>query len=204
MDGYKLIERGSQLKNAKKALILLHGRGGSALDILQLYPYFCDALFYVAALEAPNNSWYPHSFMAKTSTNEPELTNSINAIKNLIDKIAEHIPHEQIYLMGFSQGACLSLEVSARHARKFGGIIAFSGGLIGDILETSNYKGDFQSTKVFLGNSDVDPFIPLDRTVASHELMLKLNAASILKIYPGMRHTINQDEIDTVKQNIFI
>ncbi len=204
MNNYKLVERGSHIKEAKKALILLHGRGGSALDILQLSAYFCDDQFYIAALEAPNNSWYPNSFMAKTSTNEPYLTNSIDAIKELIDKIAEHVPYEQIYLMGFSQGACLSLEVSARYARKYGGIIAFSGGLIGDILDTTQYKRDFQGTKVFLGNSDVDPFIPVERTKVSQELMQRQGATTILKIYPGMKHTINQDEIDTVKKNIFI
>ena len=106
-------------------------------------------------------------------------------------------------MLGFSQGACLTLEFAALHAQPFGGIIAFTGGLIGDVLEEENYKGDFQHTKVFIGNSDKDPHVPLARSVESKRIMEKLGADVTLTIYPGMLHTVNEDELKWVNENIF-
>lgn len=182
----------------KNALILLHGRGATPEDILTLAPSFADDSFYIAAPEAPHNSWYPYSFMAEDHLNEPCLSNAIECIKRLIDETA--LPSNRIYIVGFSQGACLALEVAARFATQYGGIAAFSGGLIGHTLNPAKYQGDFKGTKVFMGVSDVDPHVPLERAEASKEVLEKMGADVTLKVYPGMGHTINEDEIQSARK----
>lgn len=199
---YEVLHQGPIITKASKALILLHGRGGTARGILSLADAFCDDQYYIAAPQAPNSTWYPHSFMEEEKLNEPYLSTSIEFIKHLIDKTAEHIPLDQIYLMGFSQGACLSLEVASRHAAKYGGVIAFTGGLIGKTLHEERYRGNFEKTKVFIGTSDRDPYIPLFRSKQSQILMEKLGAAVTLMVYEGTSHTVTQAEINWVKKNI--
>jgi phospholipase/carboxylesterase len=199
---FEIIEQGKAVEEASKAMILLHGRGADANDILSLANQICDSSFYVAAPQATYNSWYPNSFMEEEASNEPWLTSAVDTVKRLIDEIARSIPKSQIYIVGFSQGACLALEVSARYAEKYGGIIAFTGGLIGKTIERGRYKGDFKGTKVFIGTSDQDPHIPLSRSEESIEVMRTLGAEATLKVYPGMGHQINVDEIDWVNQNI--
>lgn len=203
MASYKIIEQGRPLKEASKALILLHGRGSSAQNILQLAPNFCDNQFYIAAPQAPNHTWYPYSFLEEEDKNEPWLSASVEAIKQLIDHIAQSLSSSSIYLMGFSQGACLTLEVAARYAAPYGGIAAFSGGLIGQTLNEKKYKGNFAGTKVFIGNSDQDPHIPLSRSEQSKVVLENLGAQVLLKVYPGMGHIINEDEIRSVRSLIF-
>lgn len=193
MHSYKIIERGSPIQKAKKALILLHGRGASAYDILALADEFVSDSFYVAAPQATNNTWYPYSFMSNESKNEPWLSSSIEIVLKLIQETSKIIPLTNIYIMGFSQGACLSLEATARHTNSYGGVAAFSGGLIGEELNTEKYKGSFNGTPIFIGNSDVDPHIPLLRTKESAALLKKMGAQVTLKIYPNMPHTINED-----------
>lgn len=202
MHHYEIIEQGQKLDQASKALILLHGRGSNARDILKLANDFADDNFYVAAPEATNHSWYPHSFLEEEKLNEPWLSSAVEIIKKLIDAIAVHIPKNKIYIMGFSQGACLTLEVTARFATKYGGIAAFSGGLIGSSLDVKKYHGNFKETKAFIGVSDHDPYIPLIRVQQSKELMEKLGADITLKVYPGPSHTIYQDEKNWVKKFI--
>jgi phospholipase/carboxylesterase len=201
---YDVLYQGPVITKASKALILLHGRGGTARGILSLANTFCDDHFYIAAPQAPNRTWYPQSFMAEEKLNEPYLTASVERIKNLIDAIATYIPMHQIFIMGFSQGACLTLEVTSQFATKYGGVIAFTGGLIGDTINEKKYHGNFEGTKVFIGNSDQDPHVPLVRSEQSKELMEKLGADVTLKVYKGMAHTINEDEISWVKKNIII
>jgi len=203
MHPYHIVEKGQPVKKASKGLILLHGRGASAEDILGLAEYFCDDSFYIAAPQATNHSWYPYPFLAEEKTNEPWLSSAVELVKKLIDETARYIPKKDIYLMGFSQGACLVLEVSALYATRYGGVVAFTGGLIGNTIREEKYQGDFQGTKVFIGNSDVDPHVPLTRSEKSKEVMEKLGADVTLKIYPGMGHTINNDEINWVKEFIF-
>lgn len=202
MHSDEIIERGQPIDKASKALILLHGRGSSALDILGLADEFCDDTYYIVAPEAPNHSWYPYSFMEDEKRNEPWLSSAVETVKRIIDETSAYIPKEHIYLMGFSQGACLTLEVSTRFAAKYGGVIAFTGGLIGSKIDEKKYQGDFEGTKVFIGNSDRDPHVPLIRSEQTKELMEKLGAQVTLKVYKGMAHTINQDEIDWVRQFI--
>ncbi|HSX04557.1 MAG TPA: dienelactone hydrolase family protein [Rhabdochlamydiaceae bacterium] len=200
---FDISEKGQPLNKAAKALILLHGRGSNALDIMELANEFCDASFYIAAPQATKNRWYPKDFMAEERLNEPWLSSALDVVKRLIDETAEYIPTDKIYLMGFSQGACLALETASRFATKYGGIVAFSGGLIGKTIDEKKYGGDFQGTKVFIGVSEKDPHIPLIRVKESKKLMEKLGAKVILKVYEGNGHTITDDEINQVKKNIF-
>jgi phospholipase/carboxylesterase len=199
----EVLHQGPLITQASKALILLHGRGGTAKSILSLADRLCGDDFYIAAPQATNSTWYPHSFMAEERLNEPYLSQSVKGIKDLIDEIASHIPKSQIYIVGFSQGACLALEISTRFATKYGGIVAFTGGLIGTNINEDKYHGDFEGTNVFISNDHRDPHIPLIRSEQSKELMEKMNAYVTLKIYENRPHTITEDEIKFVKANIF-
>lgn len=197
-----IIEKGQPLKKASKALILLHGRGGTAHDILTLTKQFDLEGFYIAAPEATNNSWYPYSFLEDETLNEPWLTSAIDSIQELVDNIAKHISKDKIYLMGFSQGACLALEVTAGRADKYGGIIAFSGGLIGESLNKNKYSGNYKKTKIFLGVSEQDPHIPLARVKESEQILDGLGADVTLHAYKGASHTIQKEEIFWVQTHI--
>ncbi len=203
MHQYRILEKGKPLKQASKALILLHGRGSSAQNILSLADEFCDDKFYIAAPEATNQSWYPYRFLAPVEQNEPWLSSAVDTVKRLMDETAEAVETENIYLMGFSQGACLALEVTSCFAMKYGGVVSFTGGLIGENPDPERYSGSFDGTPVFIGNSDVDPHVPLKRSEESKAIMEKMGARVILKVYPNMPHTINQDEILTVRKEIF-
>jgi phospholipase/carboxylesterase len=200
----EILYRGPLITKAKKAVILLHGRGDSAQGIMQLANLVCDDQCFIAAPQAPHHIWYPYSFMEEEKLNEPALSASIELIKTLIDETAQHIPKSQIYLMGFSQGACLALEIAARFATKYGGIIAFTGGLIGQTLNEKKYQGNFEETIVFIGTSDQDPYIPLVRSQESKVIIENLGAYVTLNVYKGMAHTINEDEIQWVRNNLFI
>jgi phospholipase/carboxylesterase len=199
-----IISAGTDLSVAKKVLLMAHGRGGSAEDILSLAGFLDLKEFSLLAPQAANNSWYPYSFIAPPTQNEPWLSSALSLlteIKN--DVIAQGISEENIYFLGFSQGACLILEFITRNAKKFGGIAAFSGGLIGDKIYTENYKGDFKNTPVFIGSSNPDPHIPVERVQATTKILKEMNAEVIEKIYPDMGHTISQDEIDLAKKIVF-
>jgi phospholipase/carboxylesterase len=200
---YDIVEAGKALAKAEKAIIVLHGRGGNAEDVLWLAEAFTDDTYYIAAPQADDNSWYPYTFLAPEDRNEPWLSEAIQFLRKLADEISAHIPSEKLYLMGFSQGACLSLEFAARYASDYAGIAAFSGGLIGEKINTEKYKGDFSGTRIFIGNSDIDPHIPLKRTNESAEILKKLGAEVNLKIYPGMGHTIIEEELEEVRRMMF-
>lgn len=204
MSSYPVVYQGLPIDKASKALILLHGRGDTAEGILSLADKLCDDDFYIVAPQAPNGTWYPYSFMETDQLNEPFLSLSVENIENLIEVTAKQIPKDHIYIAGFSQGACLAIEVTSRFAAKYGGIIAFTGGIIGKEINEKKYHGNFDGTKVFIGNSDHDPHVPLIRSEQSKQLMEKLGAHVTLKVYKGMAHTINEDEIRWVKENILI
>ncbi len=203
MHSYQILEKGKPLNRAEKAIILLHGRGASAQDIITLAAEFADEHFYIAAPQATNRSWYPYSFLTLESKNEPWLSSAIDLVKRLIDETAKVLSTENIYLMGFSQGACLTLEVATRYAAKYAGVAAFTGGLIGEHIDTTIYSGDFSGTKVFIGNSDRDPHVPLERSEASRQVMEQLHADVLLKVYPNMPHTIIPDEVADVQRWMF-
>jgi phospholipase/carboxylesterase len=203
MHRYSIVEQGAPLDTAAKAIILLHGRGGNAEDILILADQFCDDTYYIVAPEATGNSWYPYSFLSPEHTNEPWLSSAIDIVRRIIDNISAYVSTDKIYLMGFSQGACLSLEVAARSPLKLAGIAAFSGGLIGDSVKPEKYKGDFGGTKIFMGSSDTDPHIPVRRVEESAGILGNLGADVMLRIYPGMGHTVSEEEVMEVRGFMF-
>lgn len=198
-----ILTAGIPLQKAKKAMILLHGRGAEAASILSLSEYLHVSEFALLAPQATNRTWYPYSFMAPAQQNEPWLSSAIDLVKQTVDDIkAAGINAENIFLGGFSQGACLTLEFAARNAQRLGGVVAFTGGLIGEKIHRENYKGDFSGTPVFIGCSDVDMHVPVERVYASVNILKEMGANVIEKIYPGMGHTINEDEITTVNEMI--
>lgn len=199
----KILHRGAPINQASKALILLHGRGGTAEAILPLADQLCDSEFYIAAPQAAHRSWYPHSFMAENSLNEPDLFLALSSLKSLIDQIATHIPTSLIFIAGFSQGACLALEIAGRFATRYGGIVAFTGGLIGHQLDETKYQGNLAGTPIFISNGDHDPHIPLARSQQSQLLLEKLGAQVTLKIYKDRPHIVSEEEILFAKNHIF-
>jgi phospholipase/carboxylesterase len=199
----QVISAGKPLNEANKVLIMVHGRGGSADDILSLANYLQVNDFALLAPQATNNTWYPYSFLAPVAQNEPWLSSALAVLKEVVaDVKAKGIADENIYFLGFSQGACLTLEFVTRNAATYGGVMAFTGGLIGDVINTDNYTGDFGGTPVFIGTSDPDPHVPVERVHATAEILTKMNARVIKKIYKNMGHTINQDEINTANEEV--
>ncbi|MGC1631711.1 MAG: dienelactone hydrolase family protein, partial [Gelidibacter sp.] len=195
---------GKSLKEAEKALIMVHGRGADARDILSLASHLNVSEFALIAPEATNNTWYPYSFLAKPEQNEPWLSSALDLLKDAVDEaINQGISAENIYFLGFSQGACLTLEFVARHAQKFGGVAAFTGGLIGDKLNTQNYSGDFNGTPIFIGTGNLDLHVPIERVKESVAILEKMNAKVSLKVYDGRPHTISQEEIEEANKFIF-
>src|SRR3954467_7447440 len=198
-----IIAAGKEL-NENKVLILLHGRGGTAEDILSLASYLDVNDFTLLAPQATNNAWYPYSFLAPPAQNEPWLSSALKLIKELVDDVrSKGVPEENIYFTGFSQGACLTLEFVARNANKYGGVAAFTGGLIGDKIYSENYKGDFQGTPVFIGTSNPDPHVPVERVYATTNILKDMNADVTEKVYNNMGHTINQNEIENANNLFF-
>ena len=192
----KIIAAGKKINEAKKLLIMVHGRGGSAEDILSLASYLDVKDYALWAPQATNHTWYPYSFMVSPKENEPWLSSALDLLKEIVnDAKREGIESENIYFLGFSQGACLTLEFVARNAMKYGGVVAFTGGLIGDKIYAENYAGNFEDTAVFIGSSDPDPHVPVQRVHATVEVLQKMNAIVTEKIYPNMGHTVSQDEI---------
>ncbi len=200
MHSYRIVERGTHLNEAGKAIILIHGRGAPPDDIMSLADFFETDNTYVVAPEANHFVWYPLTFLAPREQNQPWLNSALENISRLINTIEEQIPAENIYLMGFSQGACLTAEIASANARKFGGIAVFTGGLIGATVEKENYSGNFNGTKVYLSNGDNDPHIPLQRTEDTYKLMQNLGADITKEIFPGRPHTIQMEEIEKVKE----
>lgn len=195
---------GKSLKEAEKILVMLHGRGADACDILGVAPHLNVSEYAIFAPEATKNTWYPYSFMATTKQNEPWLSSALGLLKEMVDEIKEQgFIGEDIFFLGFSQGACLALEFASRYAEKYGGIVALTGGLIGDKINVENYSGDFRKTPIFIGTGDPDPHVPLERVHQSVDILEKMNADVHLQVYTGRPHTISQDEIDQANLRIF-
>ena len=196
--------KGKELSAASKVLIMLHGRGGSAEDILSLAAHLEVNDFTLMAPQATSNTWYPYSFLSPPALNEPWLSSALGLLKQLLDHLVRKgIASENIYFLGFSQGACLTLEFVTRNATRYGGVAAFTGGLIGDKIYSENYKGDFGGTPIFIGTSNPDPHVPVERVYATTNILKYMNAAVTEKIYTSMGHTINQDEIDQANKLVF-
>ena len=198
-----LQEEGVPLAQAERALLLFHGRGGNAQAILELGRSIAPEGTYLAALQATNNTWYPYSFMAPVTDNQPWLDSALANVQHLIEQTEKVLPSTQIYLMGFSQGACLTLESAARFARPFGGVIAFTGGLIGQTLDTSPYQAKFAGTRILMTNGDNDSHVPQSRSEESKVVLENLGAEVNLVIYPGRPHVVQALELDLAKAFIF-
>jgi len=204
MHSKKIFTAGKPISEAKKVLIMIHGRGAFAEDILSLAGYFNLNDYALLAPQATNNTWYPFSFLAPVQQNEPWLSSALNVLNEVVSDInKDGIASGNIYFLGFSQGACLTLEYVTRNARKWGGVVAFTGGLIGDNIYEENYNGDFLNTPVFIGTSDPDPHVPVERVHASSAIIKNMHADITTKIYPDMGHTISKDEIDQANNLIF-
>ncbi|MGB4771861.1 MAG: dienelactone hydrolase family protein [Chitinophagaceae bacterium] len=196
MHSRNILEAGLRIEEAKKAIILIHGRGGDARGMVDLKEYLPLKDFAILAPQATNNTWYPYSFMAPASANEPRLSSAIDTVHGLIDEVTNAgIPAENIYLAGFSQGACLTLESAARKAQRYGGIIAFTGGLIGETIDLKNYQGDFSGTPILISSGDPDPHVPVSRVHESEAILKEMGAQLIVKLYPGRQHTITSVEV---------
>jgi predicted esterase len=183
-------------------VVLLHGRGASAADIMTVGAELMHQGFAYLAPQAAGGAWYPHPFTAPIQSNEPYLSSALEVLASLLATIETTIPAERVVWLGFSQGACLTLEFAARHARRYGGVIGLSGGLIGPDGTPRDYPGDFAGTPTFLGCSDIDPHIPKERVVEAGAVFERMGAAVTLRLYPGMGHTVSADEIRSVNSLI--
>jgi predicted esterase len=198
--GQPVLASGAALTDARLVAILLHGRGASAEDILGLASDFGVADVAYLAPQAAGNTWYPYSFLTPMEKNEPNLSSALGMIAALVAHLGQRgIPADRLALMGFSQGACLALEYAARHARRYACVAAFSGGLIGPPGTPRDYAGGFDGTPIFLGCSDIDPHIPIERVNESAEVCRTMGAVVDERIYPGMGHSVNVDEMTAVR-----
>ena len=198
--GQTVLQAGEPLAKASAAMILVHGRGASAEDIMSLGAELMHPGFAYLAPQAAGSAWYPKPFTAPMEENEPYLSSALEVLDSLLASVELIVSAERVILLGFSQGACLTLEYAARHARRHGGVVGLSGGLIGPDGTPRDYPGSFDRTPVFLGCSDVDPHIRKDRVLEAADVFTRLGAEVTLKLYPGMGHTVNADEIQSVRQ----
>jgi len=199
-----IITAGAPVENAKSALIMIHGRGASAQSMIPLSSYLHTKDMAIFAPQANQHSWYPTSFIQPVEENQPALDSALEIIGELVqDIIKAGIPAEKIYFLGFSQGACLTLEYITRNATKYGGIIAFTGGLIGQVLDMENYKGDFGQTTILITTGDPDAHVPLKRVKESAAVMEKMNGRMHVAVYPAKQHTITNEEIEVANSLFF-
>ncbi len=193
------------MDQAKKAIVMVHGRGATADSILSLSPYLNLTDYAILAPQANGNSWYPFGFMASDKGNAAALGQAVKTLEETVREInSAGISDDKIVWLGFSQGACLSLEFAARNARKWGGVVAFTGGLIGERLDPNSYAGSFQETPIFIGSSDRDFHVPSKRINESADLLRKMGADVTVQLYDDPDHRIREEEINWVNQKIFL
>lgn len=201
--GQPVLTAGLPISQAKAVMLMVHGRGGSAADILTLASELDQPHFAYFAPQAAGNTWYPNRFMDPLESNEPYLSSALGVLTYLVGSFNRAgVPPERVMILGFSQGACLSLEFAARNARRYGGLMALSGGLIGPDGTPRDYPGAFDGTPVFLGCSDVDPHIPKQRAEDSADILRNMGAEVTLRLYPNMGHTVNSDELGFVRDTM--
>lgn len=198
--GQPVYAAGQPLDQAAAVMILIHGRGGSPQGILGLSQDFERPELAYLAPQAAGSTWYPYSFLAPLEANQPGLDSGLQVIADIVAHVeTAGIARENIIIGGFSQGACLAMEFLARNAGRWGGGFAFSGGVIGPPGSPRDYEGTFDNTPIFLGCSDIDSHIPLERVHETTTVFTQLSANVTEKIYPGMGHTTNADEIEHVR-----
>jgi predicted esterase len=198
--GVQIRSAGEPLEHAKAAMLMMHGRGATAEDILSLAAQFDRPGFFYIAPQALGNTWYPNRFLDPLSTNEPWLTSTLYLMRDILDKLIQGgMPPERIIILGFSQGGCLALEFTARNARRYGGLVGLSSALIGPDDTQRDYKGSLDGTPVFLGCSDTDFHIPKERVTQAADALRHLGGAVTERLYPNLDHSVNQDEIGFVR-----
>jgi phospholipase/carboxylesterase len=191
---------GAALDDAQAALILLHGRGASAQGMLRLADALDVPNVTHLAPQAAMRSWYPQSFMAPRDQNEPELTSALQVVTDTIETVQNGgLDPKRIVLLGFSQGACLATTYAAQNPQRYGGVVGLSGGLIGPEGTTFEYKGSLDGTPAFLGCSDQDPYIPQERVHETADVLQALDAEVTTRIYEGLGHTTNEDELQHIR-----
>jgi predicted esterase len=192
---------GLPLLEARCAMVLVHGRGASAEDILTLVEQLDQGGFAYLAPQAAGSGWYPQSFRAPLADNEPWLSSALAAVGDVVETIGRAgIPPDRILLLGFSQGACLVLDYVARNPRQYGGVAGLTGALIGPDGAARDYPGRLDETVVFMGSGDPDPHVPRSRVDETEAVLAGMGASVTKRIYPGLGHTINQDEIEFVRR----
>jgi predicted esterase len=198
--GQRVLLGGAPLDSTSGGLIAIHGRGGGAADIMALAREVAPLNVTILAPQAAGNTWYPYRFLEPMERNEPYLSSALRIVADLIAQLGEQgIPSDRVALLGFSQGACLALEAAARNARRYAGVIGFSGGLIGPPGTSFDFAGSLDGTPVFIGSSDVDPHIPRERVEESAAALQRLGATVDVRLYPGMGHTVNRDELEAAR-----
>ncbi|SHG21460.1 phospholipase/carboxylesterase [Kaistia soli DSM 19436] len=198
--GRPILAAGAAPEEARGAVVMLHGRGGSAEDILSLSAYFRHGDLAFLAPAAAGNVWYPQRFIEPRAVNAPYLGSALETVANLLDDLnAAGLADERIVILGFSQGACLALEAAARRPARYGGVVALSGGLIG--VDAELWQGDerLAGTPVLLGCSERDGHIPLTRVEVSAERFAASGASVTKRIYPGSSHGVNDDEVGLIR-----
>ncbi|WP_135363732.1 alpha/beta hydrolase [Halosimplex halophilum] len=201
--GQQLATGGTPLDEAEAAMILVHGRGATAESILQMGRQLHEDGLALLAPQAARNTWYPNSFLEPVESNEPGRSSGLQAIADALGEANEAgIPTEKVMILGFSQGACLGSEFVARNPRRYGGHVAFSGGLIGETIDPEEFEGSLEGTPSFVGCSDVDPHIPEERVHVTTEVLEQLDADVEERIYPGMGHGVNDDEVEYVSEMV--
>jgi predicted esterase len=197
---YPVVFSGQPLASATKAMIMVHGRGATAQDILTIASELnLEGVAYLAP-QAPNNVWYPNPFTAPLESNEPHLGSALAVLSAVVARVESKMPAERIILLGFSQGACLTLEFACRNARRYGAVFGLSGGLIGPDGTPRDYPGRFDGTPAFLGCSDADPYIRKDRVTEAGEVLKAMGAKATVRLYPGMGHEVSPDEMATIRE----
>jgi predicted esterase len=195
-----VLSAGKPLGTASVAVIMIHGRGAGPENILDLVPALARPDITYLAPAAANNTWYPYSFMTDIAKNEPYLSSALSVVASLVAGVeSAGVKRDHIVVLGFSQGACLTTEFAIRNAERFGGFAAFSGGAIGPLGTQWNESRRFDGTPIFFGCSDVDPHIPLPRVIESAEICGRMKATVTRRIYPGMGHLVNDDEIASAR-----
>ena len=199
--GQPLLYAGPKPEEAAATLILIHGRGASAESILSLHKVLGIANLAAVAPEAAGHTWYPHSFLASIESNQPYLDSALRRIDSIVeDLLSRNIPSDRIAPLGFSQGACLTSEYVARHPRRYAAVMPLTGGLIGPPGTPRDYAGSLDKTPVFLASGDPDPHVPFQRVLETEAVFRRMGAQVEMRRYPGMPHTINQDELDVCRQ----
>jgi len=198
--GQPVVTAGPAVEEAAGAIVMIHGRGASAESILDLYPVLGVESLAALAPQAAGHTWYPQSFLAPLEANQPYLDSALGKIDAVVEELlANGMKAERVALLGFSQGACLASEYVARHPRRYGAVMALTGGLIGPPGTKRDYAGSLAGTPVFLGTSDPDPHVPMERVKETGEVLARMGATVEVRRYPGMPHTINQEELDACR-----